>query len=267
MMLKEATLVSNTGIPIWVRSTGPSMVSGILAGAMVGALSMFSTEVTGQVLRSVEMSEGFKLHIRPFGSGDINLALIGDENILSDPELLKIIDILDEDINLMYSEVSNVDLNDQKTTSIYLENSIQLLDGWFGSRLFVQQAIQKARDEQIVELSSQITIMASRFLQDNLAVLILDATLEAVHISKTDNLDENILGSLQAHFRGWIKISSHTGTLLPELLYFNNFCVGIKALKRYYVICVLEWSGSIGSPQVTSKIRSWMSTLGRRLGP
>lgn len=52
-MLKEATLISHTGIPVWVRSTGPSLVSGILAGAMVGALSMFSTEVTGQVLRSV----------------------------------------------------------------------------------------------------------------------------------------------------------------------------------------------------------------------
>lgn len=213
------------------------------------------------------MSEGFKLNIRPFGSGNINLAIIGDENILSDPELIKIIEILDEDINLMYSEVANVDLNDLKTTGIYLEKSISLLDGWFSSRIFVQTAIQKARTEQIVELSSQITIMASRFLQDKLAVLILDASMEAVYSSKTDFLDESLLGSLQAHFRGWIKVSSHTGALLPELLFFNNFCVGVKALKRYYVICVLEWSGSIGSPQITSKIRSWISTLGRRLGP
>lgn len=47
-MLKEASLVSNAGIPIWVKSTGPSIVNGILAGAMLGALSMFSSEVTGQ---------------------------------------------------------------------------------------------------------------------------------------------------------------------------------------------------------------------------
>ncbi|MCH8907197.1 MAG: hypothetical protein IH840_08925 [Candidatus Heimdallarchaeota archaeon] len=263
-MLKEATLVSNTGIPIWVRSTGPSMVSGILAGAMLGALSMFSAEVTGQVLRSVEMSEGFKLHIRPFGSGDINLAIIGDDNILSDPELLKIIASLDDDINLMYSQVADVDLNDTKTTSVYLESSIILLDSWFGSRVFVQTAIQKAHQEQIVEVSSQLTIMASRFLQENIAILILDPSLEALYMHETDKLNENVLGSLQTHLRGWIKTSSHTAPLLPELMFFKDYCVGIKALNRFYIICALEWSGSMGNIQIVGKIRSWLSTLGRR---
>lgn len=266
-MLKEATLLTSSGIPIWVRSSGPSIVKGILAGAMLGALSMFSSEVTGKALKSVEMSDGFRLHIRPFGDGYISLAVVGDDNVLSDPELLKIIDKLDEDIELMYSNESNVDLNDQQTTYVYLESSIIKLDAWFRSKAFIQTAIQKARQEQIVEISSQIAIMTSRFLQENISVLILDASLEALHSSTTQTITEDILGSLQAHLKGWIKVSSHVNQLLPELLYFKDFCVGIKALKQVYVICVIDWVGSMGNSKTTSKIRSWLSTLGRRLGP
>lgn len=266
-MLKEATLVSNTGIPIWVRSTGPSIVSGILAGAMLGALSMFSSEVTGQALKSVEMSDGLRLHIRPFGDGSINFAVVGDENVFGDPELLEIIDDLEGDIDLMYSNEANVDLNDQKTSSIYLEKSIVKLDAWFQSRVFIQATIQKARDDQVVEISSQIAIMTSRFLQENIAVMILDASLEALFISTTSYISETLLASLQQHLKGWIRVSSHAEQLLPELLFFNDFCVGLKALKRYYLICALEWTGSIGNTTVTSKVRSWLSTLNRRLGP
>ncbi|MHA2252007.1 MAG: hypothetical protein ACXAD7_16710 [Candidatus Kariarchaeaceae archaeon] len=266
-MLKEATLVSSTGIPIWVRSTGPSIVNGILAGAMLGALSTFSSEVTGQLLRSVEMSDGFKLHIRPFGAGEINLAIIGDEEILSDPELLHIIDLLDDHINLMLNSDSTVDLNDYQTTSIYLEKSLILLDSWFGSRAFVQTTIQKARDEQIVEISSQIAIMASRFLQENIGVMILDASLEALYTSTSKHITENLLGSLQAHLKGWIRVSSHVDQLLPEIIFFRDFCVGLKALKRFYIICALEWTGSLGGSEITSKVRSWLSILSRRLGP
>ncbi|MHA2091067.1 MAG: hypothetical protein ACW98K_09425 [Candidatus Kariarchaeaceae archaeon] len=266
-MLKEATLVSSTGIPIWTRSAGPSIVDGILAGAMLGALSTFSTEVTGQLLRSVEMSDGFKLHIRPFGKGEINLALIGDEEILSDPELLDIIDALDEDINIMLSKESTIDLNDHQTTSVYLEKSIVLLDTWFASRVYVQTGIQKARDEQVIEISSQIAIMASRFLQENIAVMILDASLEALYTSTSPNITEHVLGSFQAHLRGWIRVSSHADLLLPDLIFFSEFCVGVKALKRFYIVCAVDWAGSIGSQEITSKIKSWLSILSRRLGP
>ncbi len=266
-MLKEASLISSSGIPIWVRSTGPSIVDGILAGAMLGALSTFSSEVTGQLIRTVEMSDGFKLHIRPFGDGDINLAIVGDEQILSDPELLKIIDTLDDHINLMLSDDSIVDLHDHQTTSIYLEKSITLLDGWFGSKIFIQATIQKARDEEIVEISSQIAIMASRFLQENIAVMILDASLEALYTSTSKNIGESRLESLQRHFKGWIRVSSHVDQLLPEIIFFNDFCVGIKALKRFYVICAIEWTGSLGGAEITSKVRSWLSILNRRLGP
>lgn len=266
-MLKEATLVSNTGIPIWVRSSGPSIVNGILAGAMLGALSMFSSEVTGQALKSVEMSEGLRLHIRPFGDGFINLAIVGDDNILGDPGLLDIIDFLDNEIDIMCSTESNVDLNDQQTTSIYLEKSIKLLNDWFQSRVFIQATIQKARDDQVIEISSQIAVMTSRFLQENIAVLILDASLEALFISTTKSISETQLASLQQHLKGWIRMSSHVEQLLPELLFFKDICVGVKALKRFYVICALEWTGSIGSSSITSKVRSWISTLNRRLGP
>ncbi len=266
-MLKEATLVSNTGIPIWVRSSGPSIVNGILAGAMLGALSMFSSEVTGQALKSVEMSEGLRLHIRPFGDGFINLAIVGDDNILGDPELLHIIDLLDNEIDIMCSTESNVDLNDQQTTSIYLEKSIKMLNDWFQSRVFIQATIQKARDDQVIEISSQIAVMTSRFLQENIAVLILDASLEALFISTTKSISETQLASLQQHLKGWIRMSSHVEQLLPELLFFKDICVGVKALKRFYVICALEWTGSIGSSSITSKVRSWISTLNRRLGP
>ena len=266
-MLKEATLVSNTGIPIWVRSTGPSIVNGILAGAMLGALSMFSSEVTGQALKSVEMSEGLRLHIRPFGDGLINLAVVAGDNILGDPELLQIIDLLDNDIAIMCSSESNIDLNDQQTTSIYLENSIIKLNDWFQSKVFIQATIQKARDDQVIEISSQIAVMTSRFLQENIAVLILDASLEALFISTTKSIKETQLASLQQHLKGWIRVSSHVEQLLPELLFFKDMCVGVKALKRFYVICALEWTGSIGSSSITSKVRSWISTLNRRLGP
>lgn len=265
-MLKEATLVSNIGIPIWSRSDGPSLVDGILAGAMVGALTTFSSEITGQLLRSIEMSDGFKLHIRPFGKGEIILAIIGDGEILSDPELLTILDVLEENINLMLSNDSTVDLNDYQTTSVYLEKAISLLDAWFGSRVFIQTTIQKARDEQIVEISSQITLMTSRFLQENIAVMILDATLEALYISTSKKIPEDLLGSLQAHLKGWIRVSSHVEKLLPEVIFFNDFCVGVKALKRFYVVCAIEWDGSIGGTAITSKVRSWLSILSRRLG-
>lgn len=213
------------------------------------------------------MSEGLRLHIRPFSDGLINLAIIGDDNILGDPELLNIINRLDKDIALMCSSESNVDLNDQKTTSIYLESSIVKLNDWFQSRVFIQATIQKSRDDQVIEISSQIAVMTSRFLQENIAILILDASLEALFVSTTKSINENKLASLQQHLKGWISVSSHVEQLLPELLFLKNMCVGVKALKRFYVICALEWTGSIGSSSITSKVRSWLSTLSRRLGP
>lgn len=266
-MLKEATLVTSSGIPIWVRTTGPSVVNGILAGAMLGALSMFSSEITGQVLKSIEMSDGFSLRVRPFADGSVNLAIIGDEDILSDPELLTIIDQLDDDIELMFNNQADVDLNDQNTNSIYLEKSIKLLDEWFDSRHFAQKEIMKERDEKVVEISSQIAVMTSRFLQENIGVLILDSALEAIFTSSTSNITPNIINSLQAHLKAWVKVSSHNeDQLLPELIYFDRFCVGIKAQKRFYIVCILEWTGSLGNNSTTSKVRSWLSTLSRRFG-
>ena len=46
---------------------------------------MFSTEVTGKLIKTVEMSDGFVLHIRPFGKGDLNLAIVGIQSMLLNP--------------------------------------------------------------------------------------------------------------------------------------------------------------------------------------
>jgi hypothetical protein len=233
---------------------------------MLGALSMFSSEVTGQSIRTIEMSDGFRLHVRPFADGSINLAVIGGENILTDPELLQIIEKLDKDVQIM-KEQSLIDFDDGQTVSVFLEDRISELDAWFGSRVFVQTKLQQARNERVVEISSQIALMSTRFTQDKVAILILDASLEALYSSTEGKINENFLASLQSHLKGWIKVSSHSDLLLPELLFFDQICIGIKALRKVYVICGIEWSGSMGDSEITSKVRSWISTLSRRLGP
>lgn len=263
-MLKEATLVTNSGIPLWVRSGGATLVTNALTGAMLGALSMFSSEITGKLLRSVEMSDGFVLHIRPFRDGVINLAVVGDENIFGDPELLKIIDKLEDDIDLMI-DGNALDVNDSHTVSIFLEPTIKQLDNWFGSKVFVQTAIQKARKEQIIEISSQIAMMESRLSQEKIALMILDASLETLYTSPNDQVSESFLSSLQSHLKGWIKVSSHAAQLLPSILYFDDICIGLKSVRHGYVICALSWTTSVGDPKIVNKVRSWLSLLGRRL--
>jgi len=250
---------------MWVRSSGPSLVSGILTGAMLGALSMFSTEVTGQSLKSIEMSGGFRLHVRPFHQGEINLAIIGDQKIMSDPELLSVIQRLDEDISVMVAS-SAIDPTDPNMVQIYLDESINLIDKWFETKVFVEGALQKARSEHVVEISSKITLMSAKITQEKIGVLILDASLEALYSEPTDTITESFFASFQDHFRGWVHVSVHQDQLIPTIMFFKNLCLGIGIKKNIYIVCAIEWKGSIGDPKVISKIRSWISLLSRRLG-
>jgi len=211
------------------------------------------------------MSGGFKLHVRPFHQGSINLAIIGDEEeIMSDPELLKTIQKLDEDIELMIAS-SAVDPTDSNTVQIYLEQSINLLDDLFGAKVFVENAIQRARSEQVVEISSQITMMSAKLSQEEIGVLILDASLQALYSETTETITESFFASFQDHLRGWLHVSAHQDQLIPNLMFFENICLGIGVKRNVYIICAIDWKGSVGDPKISSKVRYWISLLSRRL--
>ncbi|MHA2502994.1 MAG: hypothetical protein ACXAE3_08995 [Candidatus Kariarchaeaceae archaeon] len=262
--MKEASLITKAGVPLWVRSSGPSVVSGILTGAMLGALSMFSSEVTGQSLKSIEMSGGFRLHVRAFHAGEFNLAIIGDQGTMSDPKLLTIIQLLDEEIAMMIAS-SAVDLSDQNMIQIFLEKILNDIDEWFDEKVFVESALQKARSDQVLNISGQIATMSSKLVKEQIGVLILDTSLSKIYTEETKTITDGFFTSFQNHFQGWIQESVHQSPLIPSMMFFKDICVGINYKKNLYIICALEWKGSVGDPKTISQVRSWISLLSRRI--
>lgn len=263
-MLKKAWLVIKSGIPIWSRSANKKdEIDDTLSGAIIGALSMFSTTELGKPIKSVEIG-GYVLNIRPFLNGDINLVIIGNRSINNNPNFLSIISQIDSALALLKTEI---DINTDDTISMasYLEEYIHALDIWFDSEILKSQAKTKQLDQEITGLSSKLIILESLINKNAIGLLILDRNMDMLYLSATQEISEEKIKNISEHLKGWVSISSSTKHIIPELIFLKDIGIGIKIHKSYYIIVFVEWKGIIGDQEITTKIRSWLSQIARRL--
>jgi hypothetical protein len=263
-LLQHAWLVIKSGVPIWSKTIGRASIDEAMAGAIIGALSMFSTTELGQPIKSVEMA-GVMLHIRPFINGMLNLVVIGDREVFNNQELLEIIEEIDGSMNVVSEVNYGFDMSDTETMKSYLADQIDKLNKWFQAQKAKSSLSQDMRDKQLVGLSSKIALIESRIKQEEVSIVVLNSFMQELYDHLPKAINPNDIKSIISHLRGWISVSSSVGRLIPELIFLDNYCIAIKPLKFYYVVIILKWNGVQGDPKVVSKARSWLSQISRRI--
>lgn len=262
-MLENAWLVIKSGVPIWSKTVGKSNIDEAMAGAIIGALSMFTTSELGQPIKSVEMA-GVMLHIRPFYQGTLNLVIIGDREVYNNQELLELIEDIDIAMNLFGANTS-MDISDPETMKTYLADHVIRLDNWFASQIASSTVTKTRMNKQLAGITSKFAVIESRMNKEEVSIVILNAVMAQLYTHIAKSTPEVIINSITSHLKGWISTSSSAGRIVPEMIFLQEYCIGIKSMRDFYLIVITQWQGVNGDSKITNRVRSWLSQLSRRL--
>ncbi len=262
-MIQEAWLFTKEGFPIWHYSMKPIHYDENLLGTLISALTLFSSEISGEKIKSIEMGNS-KFFVFTFG-GLITLAIFGNSNKIDSPLLYKIIDSIQEAIDLLKS-TSEIDqsLLDEENLRFYLSNQIFMMENWMNNSISNSKPSELI-EANLFEVTSKLSALNLNKKKINLGIILLknEKTFSNILYDDSDmKSDIQDLVSLYSQiFRDKNNIS-----LLPQIVESRKYCLGFKELKSGSLLIVFcKWDGTVGNSVTINQIKSWTNLIAKQL--